>query len=124
MKFKLNVVLMLVSLTAAGVAAFYSWRLIDQTRIGELKQRVAALELLVAAKADEVQLKSKLSTDDLQGAVVAFDLNDGCPKGWSQFRQAQSRSIVGAHFANEKSQAILKGSLMTQPVAKRPFALS
>ena len=36
-----------------------------------------------------------------QGAVVAFDQDGGCPKGWAPFSQAQSRTIVGASFNDE-----------------------
>ena len=35
-----------------------------------------------------------------RGAVVAFDLDSGCPEGWSKFAQAQSRTIVGASFGD------------------------
>lgn len=31
-----------------------------------------------------------------RGAVVAFDRDDGCPNGWSEFASARSRVIVGA----------------------------
>ena len=34
------------------------------------------------------------------GAVVAFDLTNGCPEGWSAFTEGQSRMIVGAMFPN------------------------
>ena len=35
------------------------------------------------------------------GAVMAFDLSDGCPKmGWSEFSDGQSRMIIGATFKN------------------------
>lgn len=37
---------------------------------------------------------------DLKGAVIAFDLNKGCPEGWDEFSQAESRTIVGASFGN------------------------
>ena len=32
------------------------------------------------------------------GAVAAFDLPNGCPEGWSAFKDAQSRAIIGADF--------------------------
>lgn len=32
------------------------------------------------------------------GAVLAFDLPDKCPPGWSNFEEATSRVIVGAYF--------------------------
>lgn len=92
MKFSLNALLTLVSLTAAGVAAFYSWKLIDQTNIAAIRD----------------QVESKLSKDSFEGAVVAFDLIDGCPEGWVEFPRAQSRSIIGAHFANESVDPDLK----------------
>lgn len=34
------------------------------------------------------------------GAVMAFDLPDGCPTGWSYFKQGVSRVIVGAVETN------------------------
>ena len=31
-----------------------------------------------------------------KGAVVAFDLDQGCPEGWSNFEDAYERTIIGA----------------------------
>ena len=38
-----------------------------------------------------------------RGAVVAFDLPDGCPEGWSDFADGQSRMIIGATVKGDRS---------------------
>ena len=50
------------------------------------------ISALGGATKDDLKLISPLPT----GAVVAFDLPEGCPKGWSNFTDGQSRTIVGA----------------------------
>ena len=42
----------------------------------------------------------------LEGAVIAFDLNDGCPDGWTKFSQAISRTIVGASFPDSSKSGL------------------
>lgn len=34
------------------------------------------------------------------GAVIAFDLPDGCPRGWKPFERGASRTIIGASAAH------------------------
>ena len=97
-------------------------------RIGKEQSLVTKVETDVV-KEVKAQLKFKLSKSDLAkdkiaeiigdelslseridrvanvvpaGAVVAFDLNEGCPIGSTKFLQAQSRSIIGAYFSNEE----------------------
>jgi microcystin-dependent protein len=33
------------------------------------------------------------------GMVAAFDIREGCPKGWSEFSAAEKRTIIGASFS-------------------------
>lgn len=42
------------------------------------------------------------SVDLPVGAVVAFDLSDGCPIGWEEFNDAQGRFILGR--SDERSE--------------------
>lgn len=37
-----------------------------------------------------------ISVTDLEGAVVAFDLSNGCPDGWDPFEDAHGLFVVGA----------------------------
>lgn len=47
---------------------------------------------------DEVRSENLLLKREIvpDGAVIAFDRRDGCPRGWSQFNAGISRVIVGA----------------------------
>ena len=47
----------------------------------------------------------------LKDAVIAFDIREGCPEGWSEFYDAESRTIIGAAF--DKSSNL--------KLAPRPF---
>lgn len=42
-----------------------------------------------------IALFSSGGSDLPSGAVVAFDRDDGCPPGWSEYRDADGRFIVG-----------------------------
>ena len=64
-----------------------------------------------ASKTDLEELKKELEGPqldplDLKGAVIAFDLNDGCPNGWAKFSQAESRTIIGASFDNSSDSGL------------------
>ena len=39
------------------------------------------------------------------GAVVAFDLTEDCPEGWSEFKAAEKRTIVGALFPSQEGSS-------------------
>ena len=54
------------------------------------------------------------------GAVVAFDLSRGCPEGWSEFLQAQSRSIIGAAFANKELDPTLTRYVFDDTGVRKP----
>lgn len=57
---------------------------------------------LVSALGGATNNDLKLVAPAPSGAVVAFDLPNGCPKGWSDFKDGQSRMIVGATFPKER----------------------
>lgn len=42
----------------------------------------------------------------LEGAVIAFDLAEGCPEGWSNFIEAESRTIIGAAFGGSSNSGL------------------
>lgn len=46
------------------------------------------------------------------GAVVAFNLPEGCPKNWQLFSSALGRTIVGAHLGEVETEA--KSNRLTQ----------
>ena len=56
---------------------------------------------LVSALGGATNNDLKLVAPAPSGAVVAFDLPNGCPKGWSDFKDGQSRMVVGATFPKE-----------------------
>ena len=55
---------------------------------------------LISALGGATKNDLKLVAPAPSGAVVAFDLPTGCPEGWSDFTDGQSRMIVGATFVN------------------------
>lgn len=125
MQFNVNAVLTLIAMTAAIVAAFFSWRFDDQEEMNKLNSRMSIIETELDSKAGQDALDRDVATlsdadEEIKrsieaipepqnyqallnevmprGAVMAFDLSKGCPKGWSEFIQAQSRIIIGAQF--------------------------
>lgn len=40
-----------------------------------------------------------VSRSEYKNMVAAFDIDKGCPDGWSDFRRAEKRTIVGASFS-------------------------
>lgn len=67
-----------------------------------------------ATKADLAQIKISVppgSPVDLPaGAVVAFDLPDGCPAGWDEFGDVAGRTIVGAGSGmTDRNNQLLSG---------------
>ncbi len=54
-----------------------------------------------------------------QGAVMAFDLPNGCPHGWSMFERGLSRTIIGAALAN--TSTIPNVDANDQPLRPHPY---
>ena len=51
---------------------------------------------LLKLKSDFAKLQASRPAEIPVGAVLAFDLPDGCPAGWARFERGVSRSIIGA----------------------------
>lgn len=85
----------ILALVVSAVSVFYAWRLSTQAKMIELKNTVNSIDGRLKALATKVdELKVGLP----EGGVIAFDLNTGCPPGWSNFSKAQSRFVIGAAF--------------------------
>lgn len=67
-------------------------RVVSAVLIAVILAALAAIWQLVSGRVRE----SVAPVPD--GAVVAFDLPDGCPEGWQYFADGQSRLIIGAVF--------------------------
>lgn len=75
------------------------WELIKEKAINNIAAAIitgALLLLSTGAAATWALLKHWVVIEMDPGAVVAFDLPDGCPDGWLPFEPGVSRVIVGA----------------------------
>lgn len=125
MQLRANTVVMIVSLVAAGISAFFAWRISTveginelRTDLNQLKHKVPEAYVPKIKEISESTLPSDLMLRDatselirdqidqikaqLNGAVVAFDLNGRCPNGWDRFLEADGRVIVGAGVHKEQ----------------------
>lgn len=84
----------------------------------------AVVDTLLANPSFAEEVSAGLS-DSLSGAVLAFDLESGCPAGWTPFREASGRMLIGAVSA-EDLKSIPHGfdkDESRQGLSERPFRL-
>ncbi|MDJ0637284.1 MAG: hypothetical protein QNJ20_00505 [Paracoccaceae bacterium] len=63
-------------------------------------------------KHEETYLKTIPPSSVPTGAIMAFDLSDGCPDGWAPFAESQGRTIVGASFGMDDN--LFRDDVLTQ----------
>lgn len=62
---------------------------------GEVVPRDVA-EVLATESSEFQELVEQFASNPPKGAVVAFDRSDGCPVGWTDYKEARGRTIIGA----------------------------
>lgn len=68
----------------------------------DLSESPSALEIIECLRVQAIEIAelkrgSTASPSAPEGAVIAFDREDGCPRGWSEFEDARGRMILGAN---------------------------
>lgn len=132
MPLKANTVVMIVSLVAAAISAFFAWHISTLDEINNLRSDLTALQKEVPEahrsqieaisqsalppgllERDEISELIRTQTRQMQsildGAVVAFNYNGVCPDGWDRFQEADGRVIVGAgiHRQQENGEKVV-----------------
>jgi hypothetical protein len=93
MQFKALAVAWFIGCTAGAASAQ-----MPSTCADRLSATPSVQEILQCLKdtAAAAAVRTPAVTNIPSGAVLAFDLPDGCPVGWSVFKAATGRSIIGA----------------------------
>jgi hypothetical protein len=81
--------------SAAAVASDCGSKLNPDSKYPEVLACLKALENDISDLRNKVNAATAVSGIPAR-AVVAFDLPDGCPKGWARFERGASRTIIGA----------------------------
>jgi hypothetical protein len=81
--------------STAAIASDCASKLDPNTKYPEVLACLKALENDIGDLRSKLATATAVSTLPVR-AVVAFDLPDGCPKGWARFERGASRTIIGA----------------------------